>query len=130
MTFESMTAPGISYRCTMAQAWCRHRAFPRLRGDDDFGPRLTGADVAHGLASLGKRIGAIDHRAQLAGLDEVPEVHQVLGVALRDVELHALAQHPSTHHHIDDPREDADPTAALRRANLHEHAVRRQDASQ
>ena len=62
-----------------------------LCGDDDLGASLTGTDVAHRLASLGERIGPIDHRAQLARLHEVPQVHEILGDGLRDVELHALA---------------------------------------
>src|SRR2546423_3241115 len=101
---------------------------PQLRGDNDFGPGLTAAEITHRLATLGEGIGAIDRRAQLARLDEVLEIREVFEGALCDVELHALAKHPSPHHHIDDPSKEPDPTDGLRGADLHEDAVWRQDA--
>src|SRR5688572_1438268 len=92
-----LAASSVSLRCGaseaqhMSVAASRRRAvkWARLRGDNDLAASLTGADVAHSLTRVGERIRSLDHRTQLAGFDEVPEVHEVFGAALRHVERHA-----------------------------------------
>src|SRR5437660_340882 len=59
--------------------------------DDDFGPSLTGSDVANGIGSLAQRERPIDHRRQLSGLDELLEDDEVVITHRGDVRHEALA---------------------------------------
>ena len=92
------------------------------------GPRLTGADVAHGLYSLAERIGPIDRGPELALLDELLEDDEVGESRLRDEEDDPLLQDPRAHEGGTDAAEDGHPSALVR-SDEQEDPARHEDAS-
>ena len=63
--------------------------------DDDFAPGLALLDVAEGCRQLIQRVGALDDRPHLPGLDELSERLEILAPHIGDEEVKRLLQKPT-----------------------------------
>ena len=70
-------------------------------GDEDFSSSMSLFQIPDGLRGLAQRVGPVDDRRDLAGLDELLEDEQVLLVLRRNERAQLLAHEGGQHEHSD-----------------------------
>jgi hypothetical protein len=73
-------------RCQEGEAWraCRSPSGRPADGDDDLAARVALSPVPDRLGDLAQRVGPVDQRRDLAGLDQLPQALDVLLALGRD----------------------------------------------
>src|SRR5215472_10526810 len=96
--------------------------------DDDLSPGVSCLEIADGRGHLAQRIGAVDDRGDLAGLEQLAQHGQIIPAWLGHEEGHLLVHHGRGHEHLDRPAHGPDPPALARRPDPHQDRGRGEHA--
>src|SRR5579862_514927 len=90
--------------------------------DHDLSRRVPCSDIVHGPSAFTERIGAVDNRRDLAGLDQVLECDEIVVLLRNDKPAQALAHEAERHHRFDQPTCARKPPILELTAIRHQHS--------